>query len=132
MATQVGWVDRTGHKTLKSTAAITQYSVVKVGGSGQCTACGVGEAGIGVALTAATASLEYIDVKLWSAAGTFPGITASAVAAGAVLYTAAAGAINDATTTASGGILGIALTAGASTAGGDVIEYTLPGPIATT
>ena len=128
---KVGRVDA-GKFTLVASAAVTKNAQVKISGAGTCAVAGVGEAAIGVALTAATATGIAIDVKLYNSPGTFNGVTASAVAAGAVLYTAAAGAVNDATTTASGGIVGIAVTAGAATAGGDTIEFVAPGPIATT
>ena len=128
---KVGRVDA-GKFTLMASAAVTKNAQVKISGASKCAMAGVGEAAIGVALTAATATGIVIDIKPYNAAGTFNGVTASAVAAGAVLYTAAAGAVNDATTSGSGGIVGIAVTAGAATAGGDTIEFITPGPIATT
>jgi hypothetical protein len=127
----VGRVDA-GTVSFLSGAAITKNAQVKVSGSKQCTMAVVGEAAVGVCLTSASASLLDVDIKMYNAPGTFNGVTASAVAAGAVLYTAAAGAVNDATTSGSGGIVGIALTAGVATAGGDTIEFAAPGPIATT
>jgi len=127
----VGRVDA-GTVSFLTGAAVTKNAQVKVSAAKQVTMAVVGEAAIGVCLTAATASLVDVDVKLYNAPGTFNGYTASAVAAGAVLYTAAAGAVNDATTSGSGGILGVALTAGTATAGGDTIEFAINGPIATT
>jgi hypothetical protein len=99
-------------------AALTQYQVVKLSAANTVDITGAGEAAIGVVMSA-VASGAQAPVKLFSSEGTFPCIAAGAISAGAAVYTAAAGKVND-VQTGSGAILGYAKEA--ATADGNGIE----------
>lgn len=103
-------------KGYKASAAIAQYLRVKLS-SGKVAAAGIAEDWIGTAEQDAFADGDLLSVRLRSAQGTQKMVAAGAVTAGARVYAAASGKIDD---TVSTELVGIALEAAA--ADGDVIE----------
>jgi predicted RecA/RadA family phage recombinase len=111
------WFDA-GYVPFTTAAAITKHQMVKLTAANTVNICGAGEAAIGVCMQT-TASGAEAPIKLLNAPGTFPCIAASAIAAGAAVYTAAAGKVND-VQTGSGAIVGIAKDA--ASADTDAVE----------
>lgn len=103
-------------KTFTAGAALEAYRRVKLDGSGNVIYAGAGEECIGVT-TDKVASGNMVAVALRSSGRSFKAVAAGAVTAGAVIYGAANGKVDDA---ASGTAQGTALEA--ATADGDVIE----------
>jgi len=103
-------------------AAITQYARVKFEADGKVVTAGLTDIGDGIAQTAAFASGDVIDVKLWNSGGTFKMIAGEALAAAADLYTEASGKVQD---TAASTSFKFARALEAATADGDVIECVL-------
>jgi len=111
------WFDA-GYVPFTTAAAITKHQMVKLSAANTVDVCGAGESGIGVCMQT-TASGAEAPVKLLSADGTLPCIAAGAIAAGAAVYTAALGKVND-VQTGSGAIVGIAKDSAAADA--DAVE----------
>lgn len=111
------WFD-SGYVPFTTAAAITKHQMVKLTAANTVNICGAGEAAIGVCMQT-TASGAEAPIKLLNAPGTFPCIAAGAIAAGAAVYTAAAGKVND-VQTGSGAIVGIAKDAASADA--DAVE----------
>lgn len=105
--------------TLTASAAITQYALVRLS-AGKIAACGLAERPVGVAMTAAFADGDEIDVKVLNAPGTFKGIAKEALAVSAVLYTEAGGKLQD---TAEATALPVGIALEAATADNDIIEW---------
>lgn len=103
-------------KSFVASAAITKHSRVKLS-SGKVAAAGIAEDWIGTAEDAAFADGDMVAVRLRTAQGTQKYIAAGAVTAGARVYAAASGKIDD---TVSTELVGIALEA--ATANNDIIE----------
>lgn len=103
-------------------AAIAQYARVIFESDGRCVTAGLTEIGDGIAQEAAFAAGDVIPVKLWNSAGTFKMIAVEALAAGATLYTEAAGKVQD---TAASTSFKFAKALQAATADGDIIECAL-------
>lgn len=117
-------------KAFTASAAISQYALVQVANTGKVSANGLATRPIGVAMQAAFADGDVIAVKLLPGVGTFKGIAKEALAIAAVLYTEAAGKLQD-TAEATSLPIGIALEA--ATAENDIIEWmplTYGGPAA--
>lgn len=108
----------TGHKAFTTASAIAQYLRVKLESDGDIAIAGLTDQGHGVATRAAFAAGETIDVRLNSAPGTTKMVASAAIAAGAIVYSAASGKVGASASTAYP--VGIALTA--ATADNDVIE----------
>lgn len=105
----------TGFRTfLVGTGGVTRHTRVKLS-SGTIVTAGAGEDGVGVALSTEAAG-AYCAVKLNSAPGTQLITSAGAITAGAAVYGAASGQIDD---TVSGNKIGIALEA-ATDSGQDI------------
>lgn len=117
MANKNTWYDA-GYVNFTTAAAITKHQMVKLSAANTVDVCGAGEAAIGVCMQN-TASDSEAPVKLLNAPGTFPCTAAGAIAAGAAVYTAALGKVND-VQTGSGAIVGIAKDAAAADA--DAVE----------
>jgi hypothetical protein len=96
--------------------AIGQHLRVKFGGS-TISVCGAADPGVGTTEDPAFASGDQVGVRLRTAVGTRPMVAAGAIAAGAYVYGAAAGKVND---VVGGVFVGVALEA--ATADGDIIE----------
>lgn len=112
--------DDTGFKTFEADEAITLYSRVKLDSDGKITNAGLADKSIGTLQTnPALAAGDKVSVKLRSAAGTHKVRVSEAVAAGALLYSEAAGEVQD-TAQATAFIEFTALEA--ATAENDVIE----------
>ena len=111
-----------GFRTFTADAAIAQYARVVYEADGRIVAAGLTQIGHGIAQQEAYAAGDAISVKLWSAPGTFKMIAEEAVDVGDTLYTAAAGKMQD-TSTSTAYILAVALEVG--TADNDVIECML-------
>lgn len=109
----------TGHKAFECDEAIAQYARVKLDSDGKITTCGLTDKGIGTATRETFAAGEFVDVRLDTAPGTSKMIVSEAVAAGATLYSEAAGKVQD-TAQATSFQVGVAMEAAA--ADGDVIE----------
>ena len=79
-------------KSFPAGGALAAFRHVKINSSGQLAYAGAGEDGIGITLGPASAAGDMVDVKLWTAAGTFP-VTMSGAAAtiGTAIYSAASG-----------------------------------------
>lgn len=105
--------------TATADAAVGLYERVKMDSDGKVTQAGLADRCIGVAMTEAFASGDVINVALYSKAGTLKMIAVEALAAGAVVYSEAAGKVQD-TAAVTSYPIGIALEAAA--ADGDVIE----------
>lgn len=114
-----GSVD-TNTRTFTASAAISQYSLVTLASTGKVASTGLAERPCGVAMKAALADGDVIEVKMLNGSGTFQGIAKEALAVAAVLYTEAAGKLQD-TAEATSLPVGIALEA--ATAENDVIEW---------
>ena len=112
----------TGCVPMTADAAIAQYARVILEADGKCVTAGLTEIGDGIAQTAAFASGDVIDVKLWNSSGTFKMIAVEALAVGAKLYTEAAGKVQD---TAASTSFDFAKALEAATADGDIIECML-------
>lgn len=105
-------------KTFVAGGAIAQYLRVYIS-SLKLAVAGIGDKGIGTIEEAAFADGDLRAVRLTSAQGTFKGVMATDVTAGAAVYTAASGKFSK--TKGTGAFAaGIALETG--TADGDVIE----------
>jgi hypothetical protein len=112
--------DDTGFKAFEADEAITLYSRVKLDSDGKITNAGLTDKSIGTLQTeAALAAGDIVTVKLRSAPGTHKVRVSEAVAAGALLYSEAAGEVQD-TAQATAFIEGTALEA--ATANDDIIE----------
>lgn len=109
----------TGCKAFEADAAIGQYERVKLDSDGKVTQAGLADRGIGTATRAAFAAGDVIDVALYSKPGTMKMKAVEALAAGALVYSEAAGKVQD-TAQATSYLVGIALEA--ATADNDVIE----------
>lgn len=112
-------INETGCKTFECDEAITQWARVKLDADGKVTTCGLTDRGIGVATRKTFAAGEFVDVRLDTAAGTSKMIASEALAAGAIVYSEAAGKVQD-TAQATSFQVGIAMEA--ATADGDIIE----------
>lgn len=105
-------------RTFQAGAAIAKDLRVYLSSS-KLAAAGATQLDVGTMTEASFADGDYAAVRLLNAAGTTRMIAAGVIAADAVVYTAAAGKVND--DQATGAIrVGIAVTA--ATADGDVIE----------
>jgi len=120
------WFD-SGYVPFTTAAEITKHQLVKLSAANTVNVCGAGETAIGVCMQT-TASGGEAPIKLITGPGTLPCIAAGAIAAGAAVYTAADGEVND-VQTGSGGIVGYAK--GTIAADGDSAEI-VPGVIAST
>jgi hypothetical protein len=109
--------NRTGVRTFTAGAALGVYLRVKLDATQQAVLAGVDEAGIGT-VEVGVANAEQVSVRLWDNPGTRKVVCAGAVVAGAQLFGAAGGKVDDATT--GGPVLYIALTAGSGN--GSIIE----------
>ncbi len=105
-------------KAFTSAGTIKQYARVTLGSGGTITEAGLAVKDIGTAMEPAVSG-DVISVRLRTANGTHKMLAAEAVAAGATLYTEAAGKVQDTAETTAFQI-GTALEA--ATADGDVIE----------
>jgi len=103
----------TGYSPVTLTEAVAQYLRTDAAG----TLCGITERGIGVNCTSPGASGDVVNVALWSKAGTMKVKSSGTIAAGAIVYTAAAGEVGPSASTAFP--LGIAMEAAVD---GDVFE----------
>lgn len=110
----------TNTRTFTASAAISQFALVTLANTGKIASTGLAERPIGVAMTAAFADGDEISVKLLNGSGSFKGIAKEALAVAAVLYTEAAGKLQD-TAEATSLPVGIALEA--ATAENDIIEF---------
>lgn len=108
-----------GIKSFEADEAIPQFARVKLDADGKVTLAGLTDRGIGTALEEAFAAGDRIPVKTWSAPGTQKMIAIEALAAGASVYTEAAGKVQD-TAAPTAFHTGVALEA--ATADGDIIE----------
>lgn len=116
--------DDTGFKTFVSDGAIALYSRVNLNSDGTIGEAGLAERCIGTLQTeAALASGQPVSVKLYTAPGTHKVRVKEAVTAGSILYTEAAGEVQD-TDQATAFVWGLALET--ATAENDVIEA-MPG-----
>ena len=109
----------TNTRTFEADAAIAKYARVVFEADGKVVTAGLAEKEVGTAQTEAFASGDKIAVKLRTAAGTHKMIAIEALAVGAVVYTEAAGKVQD-TAQATAFQVGQALEAAA--ADGDIIE----------
>lgn len=105
-------------RTFTAGAAIGQYIRVYLS-SGKLAVAGLTNKEIGQAEVAAFADGDVIPVRLRTAQGTCKMVAAGAITAGAAVYTAASGKIDD-VATSTGFLVGTALEA--ATAANDVIE----------
>jgi hypothetical protein len=105
-------------KAFTSAGTIKQYARVTLGSGGTITEAGLAVKDIGTAMEPAVSG-DVISVRLRTANGTHKMIAVEAVAAGATLYTEAAGKVQD-TAEATAFQIGTALEA--ATADGDIIE----------
>lgn len=113
-----------GYRSFTATAAIAQYALVKAASVSTCTTAGLNEVAIGVAMNAAFAAGDRVNVGLLTKQGTLPMLASGAFSVNAVLYGRASGKVDD---IASGAIrCGIALEA--ATAANDVVEVVPYGP----
>jgi hypothetical protein len=124
--TQNTWFD-SGYVPFTAAAALTKHQLVKLSAANTVDVCGAGESTIGVCMQKTALGAEA-PIKLVTGPGTLPCIAAGVIAAGAAVYTAADGEVND-VQTGSGGIVGYAKAAVA--ADGDSAEI-VPGVIAST
>lgn len=105
-------------KSFEAGAAIAANLRVKLA-SGKLAVAGVADKDLGTLLDASFADGDMRSVRLRTANGTTKYVAASAITAGADVYTAASGKVND-TAASTSYLLGTALEA--ATADGDVIE----------
>lgn len=116
--------DDSGFKSFAADGAISLYSRVNLNSDGTIGEAGLAERCIGTLQTvAALAAGDVVPVKLYTASGTHKVRVKEACAAGAILYTEAAGEVQD-TDQATALVWGLALEA--ATAENDIIEA-LPG-----
>lgn len=108
-----------GCKTFKAASAIGKNIRVKLDNDGRVSIAGLAEKGIGTTTRAALAANDPVDVRLLTAPGTHKVTAIEGCAIGAVLYTEAAGKVQD-TAASTAREWGIAFEA--ATADGDVIE----------
>jgi len=88
--------DDSGFKTFEADEAIPLYSRVKLDSDGKITMAGLADRSIGTLQTrAALAAGDLVPVKLRSAAGTHKVRAIEACAIGALLYSEAAGEVQD-------------------------------------
>lgn len=111
--------DDTGFKTYVANGAISLYDRVKIESAGTVAVAGLAERCIGTAYNSAVASGAPVAVKLWTAPGTHKVRVKEACTRGALLYTEAAGEVQD-TDQATAFVLGTALET--ATAEDDIIE----------
>lgn len=102
-----------GKKAFTAGSALEAYRRVKLNSSGQVVYAGAGEEGIGYTYDGPIASGDHVTVKLDGFAGTRKVVCAAAVTAGARLYGAASGKVDDAFD-GRGPCVGIALEAGSA------------------
>lgn len=107
------------YKTFECDEAIPLFARVKLDSDGKVTIAGLADKEIGIATRETFAAGEFVAVKLRTAAGTHKMIAVEALAAGATVYTEAAGKVQD-TAQATAFQVGTALEA--ATADGDIIE----------
>jgi hypothetical protein len=112
-----GYVDG-NTKTFTAGAAIAENLRVYLSSS-KLAAAGATQIDIGTMTRASLADGDLIAVRLCNAAGTTKMVAAAAISADAIVYTAAAGKVNDEQATGASRV-GIAITA--ATNDGDVIE----------
>lgn len=117
----------TNTKAFTASAAIAQFARVKLASDGTISTAVLADIEIGIAMTPALAANDVVTVKLRSATGTHKAIAAAAIAAGAGVFSAAAGKVSVSATGAYR--LGTALEA--ATANNDIIEimYATPGAV---
>lgn len=111
--------NNTGCKAFEADEAIAQWARVKLDSDGKVTVAGLTDKGIGVATREAFAAGDIIDVALNTKPGTVKMIAVEALAAGATVYSEAAGKVQD-TAQATAFQVGVAMEA--ATADGDIIE----------
>ncbi len=107
------------HKSYPASAAIAINSRVILEAAGTVVTAGLAEKEIGTAVRAAFAAGDIVTVRLRTAAGTHTMRAKEAIAAGATIYTEAAGEVQD-TDQATAFQIGTALTA--ATAENDELE----------
>ena len=112
-----------GHKSFNAIEAIPKNSIVSLAATG-VQVCAINEVPIGTATRAALAANDFIDVKLFNAAGSHKMIASAALAIGALAYTAADGEVGASASTAY--LVGVVLEA--ATADQDVIEVAVMAP----
>lgn len=105
-------------KAFTAAGTIKQYARVTLGSGGTITEAGLAVKDIGTAMQPAVTG-DTVSVRLRTAMGTHKMIAVEAIAAGATLYTEAAGKVQDTAETTAFQI-GTALEA--ATADGDIIE----------
>jgi hypothetical protein len=113
-------------KAFTAAGTISQYQRVVLGSGGTITAAVLADKEIGIAQNAGVSG-EVINVRLRTAQGTHKAIAAASIAAGANVFSAAAGKVSVSATGAFN--LGVALEA--ATANNDIIEimYYTPGAV---
>lgn len=116
--------DDSGHKTFKAAGAISKGARVKISAAETVDNAGLAEKCIGTATNQAFAAGDRVTVKLRSANGTHKAIAAAAIAAGAEIFSAAAGKVSVSASTAFRE--GFAMEAAG--ANNDVIEVLFAGP----
>ena len=88
-----------GFITMTADAAFPQFARVILEADGRCVAAGLAQVGDGIAQEASFAAGDQVAVKIWNSGGTFKMIAEEAVDVGDVLFTAAAGKMQDTSTT---------------------------------
>lgn len=111
--------DNSGVKTFECDEALAQWARVKLDSDGKVTTAGLTDKGIGVATRETFAAGESVAVALNTKPGTTKMIAVEALAAGATVYSEAAGKVQD-TAQATAFQVGVAMEA--ATADGDIIE----------
>ena len=106
-------------KTFTADEAIGVHVRVKLDSDGRVTIAGLADKEIGTTVTPAFAAGDSVTVRLRTAQGTHKMIAIEALAVGAIVYTEAAGKVQD-TAASTSFQVGIALEAAA--ADGDIIE----------
>jgi len=109
----------TGCKAFECDEAIAQHARVKLDSDGKVTTAALADKDIGTARNATLAAGEIVTVLLRSKPGTHKMIAVEALAAGATVYSEAAGKVQD---TAATGAFQVGTALEAATADGDVIE----------
>ena len=112
----------TGTRTYIADAAIVQFARVVFENDGRVVTAGLTQVGVGIAMTAAFAAGDAIEVKMWNSAGTFKMRASEALAIAATLYTESDGEVQD---TAQATAFPFAIALEAATADGDIIECAL-------
>jgi hypothetical protein len=108
-----------GSKTFLCDEAIPQYSRVKLDPDGRVTIAGLADVDVGVAMNPTFAAGEAVEVRLRNAGGTVPMIAIEAIEVGDIVYSEAAGKVQD-TAASTGYAVGQAMTAAG--ADGDYLE----------